>query len=186
MRPPPSSRPRPRRRRCPFSDRKTMPASGRPLPATVQSPWRLLIATRRRMWRGRNRMCCRRSSPMRRCIQSRGLGWRCGRKRLSLGGHGRDGMRCRRGGRMQRRIGSCGLGRRYGRNWLNFGIRRFGLGSATRGVFLAGRPGFSKRFSAGRICPRRRGARLYFSRRYNTFASELAGLGRRGRMRRDD
>jgi hypothetical protein len=51
---------------------------------------------------------------MRRRIQSRGLGRRCGRKRLSLGRHGRDGMCCRRGGRMQRRIGSCGLGRRYG------------------------------------------------------------------------
>jgi hypothetical protein len=144
------------------------------------SSWRLLIATRRWMWRGRNRMWCRRSGRMRRRIRSRGLRrWR-GRHRLGFGRRGRSNrMRCRWSGRMQRRIGSCRLGRRCGRNRLSFGIRRFGLGSAARGVLLAGRLGFSQRPGVGRICTRRRGARLCFSRRYDTFAGELAGLGRR-------
>ena len=64
---------------------------------------------------------------------------------------------------MQRLIGSCRLGRRCGRNRLSFGIRRFGPGSAARGVLLAGRLGFSQRPGVGRICTRRRGARLCFS-----------------------
>jgi hypothetical protein len=109
------------------------------------------------MWRGCGRMWCRRSGPMWRRIQSRGLGRRCGHKRLGLGRHGRDGMRCRRGARMHRLIRSCGLGRRYGRNRLGFGVRGFCLGSATRRVLFAG--GGSERPSVGRICTRRRNAR---------------------------